>query len=382
MSERQSITGPWLWISRIGWGVVSLLTMGLWALDSFVWHPWPSDERFFGIGIPLGFFIIAVILIWRGGSSLMGTITALMLVILGPYLISGVNGHIAEMPGLLAVVNAVLVAVGVSVTSIWLFIFPNGHFAPRWSRYVVVIGSIAGLAGAIYDIFQGQTGIPILSTLMVLMTLGAIMQVVRYSSVSTYSERQQTKWVLLGVAAMMLSILYWFFVEELLGTEVLSGINAILVAAAILLFPITLAISILRYRLWDIDVVIQRTLVYGLLTAVLAGVYFGSIVLMQSVFQALTGEQSPLAIVISTLGIAALFSPMRQRVQRFIDRRFYRQKYDAQKALEQFSETVRDEVNMDQIHAELLRVVEQTMQPATMRLWMAAEETALPEEKP
>jgi hypothetical protein len=382
MSERQSITGPWLWISRIGWGVVSLLTMGLWALDSFVWHPWPSDERFFGIGIPLGFFIIAVILIWRGGRTLMGTITALMLVILGPHLISGVNGHIAEMPGLLAVVNAVLVAVGVSVTSIWLFIFPNGHFAPRWSRYVVVIGSIAGLAGAIYDIFQGQTGIPILSTLMVLMTLGAIMQVVRYSSVSTYSERQQTKWVLLGVAAMMLSILYWFFVEELLGTEVLSGINAILVAAAILLFPITLAISILRYRLWDIDVVIQRTLVYGLLTAVLAGVYFGSIVLMQSVFQALTGEQSPLAIVISTLGIAALFSPMRQRVQRFIDRRFYRQKYDAQKALEQFSETVRDEVNMDQIHAELLRVVEQTMQPATMRLWMAAEETALPEEKP
>jgi hypothetical protein len=382
MSERQSITGPWLWISRIGWGVVSLLTMGLWALDSFVWHPWPSDERFFGIGIPLGFFIIAVILIWRGGRTLMGTITALMLVILGPHLISGVNGHIAEMPGLLAVVNAVLVAVGVSVTSIWLFIFPNGHFAPRWSRYVVVIGSIAGLAGAIYDIFQGQTGIPILSTLMVLMTLGAIMQVVRYSSVSTYSERQQTKWVLLGVAAMMLSILYWFFAEELLGTEVLSGINAILVAAAILLFPITLAISILRYRLWDIDVVIQRTLVYGLLTAVLAGVYFGSIVLMQSVFQALTGEQSPLAIVISTLGIAALFSPMRQRVQRFIDRRFYRQKYDAQKALEQFSETVRDEVNMDQIHAELLRVVEQTMQPATMRLWMAAEETALPEEKP
>jgi hypothetical protein len=369
MSERQNITGAWRWISLIGWGVVSLLTMSLWALNSFIWHPWPSNERLFGIGLPVGFFVIAVILIWRGGHTLMGYVTALMLVILGPHLISGVNGYIAEMPGLRAVINALLVTIGVSVTGTWLFIFPNGRFYPHWTRYVVVVGSVAALAAAIHDVFQGQTSTLILSLLMVLMTLGVIMQVFRYSRVSTYSERQQTKWVLLGLVTMVLIILYWFFAEELLG-YVLGALTLYIAAVGVLLFPVTMAISVLRYRLYDIDMVIQRTLVYGLLTALLAGVYFGSVVLIQGAFQALTGGQSPLAIVISTLGIAALFNPLRGRVQRFIDRRFYRQKYDAQKTIEQFSEVIRDEVDISTLQEALIVVVQKTMHPDRVSLWL------------
>ncbi len=372
MSERQHMTGAWRWISLIGWGVVSLLTMSLWALNSFIWHPWPSGEWTFGIGVPVGFFVIAAILIWRGGHTLMGYVTALMLVILGPHLISGVIGYIAEMPGLRAIINALLVTIGVSVTSMWLFIFPNGQFYPHWTRYVVAVGSVAGLAAAIHDVFLGHTSTLILSLLMVLLTLGVIAQVFRYSRVSTYGERQQTKWVLLGLVTMVLIVLYWFFTEELLG-HVLGALSLYVATVGVLLFPVTMAISVLRYRLYDIDMVIQRTLVYGLLTALLAGVYFGSVVLIQGAFQALTGGESPLAVVISTLGIAALFSPMRQRVQRFIDRRFYRQKYDAQTTIEQFGEIIRDEVDISTLQEALILVVQKTMHPDRVSLWLNSE---------
>jgi hypothetical protein len=137
-----------------------------------------------------------------------------------------------------------------------------------------------------------------------------------------------------------------------------------------LLIPLTIGVAVLRSHLFDIDLLINRTLVYGSLTTVLVALYFGGIVLLQRLFVALTSEQSTLAVVASTLLIAALFNPLRRRIQSFIDRRFYRSKYDARKTLEGFSSKLRDETDLKALSDDLVGVVRETMQPAHVTLWL------------
>jgi hypothetical protein len=180
-------------------------------------------------------------------------------------------------------------------------------------------------------------------------------------------ERQQVKWFASAAALTLVWIIVF-------GQSTLRGLPEVIVALSSLLvipsIPIATGIAILRYRLYDIDVIINRTLVYGSLTAMLAALYLGSVVVLQYIFRALTGQGSTFAVVASTLVIAALFNPLRRRIQSFIDRRFYRRKYDARKTLESFSAKLRDKTDLDPLSDELVRVVRQTMQPAHVSLWL------------
>jgi len=190
-------------------------------------------------------------------------------------------------------------------------------------------------------------------------------------------QRQQTKWVVFGLAIALIGFLALTFLTPLLfpTTQPLSfSVPAFLAASygVMLLVPISLAIAILRHQLFDIDLLINRTLVYGSLTAILTGVYFLGVVGVQALIQAITGiqKESPLAIVASTLVVAALFQPLRRRLQRGIDRRFYRRRYDTARTLERLAATLRQEVDIQTLTDQLLRVVKDTMQPAHLSLWL------------
>ncbi|HZY65108.1 MAG TPA: hypothetical protein VFE21_04440 [Rubrobacteraceae bacterium] len=180
-------------------------------------------------------------------------------------------------------------------------------------------------------------------------------------------ERQQIKWLAFAGALMAVAWIFGF----VYGSRGLPPLAVQLVlTASLVAMPTAIGIAILKYRLYDIDVLINRTLVYGSLTAMLVALYFGGVVALQYGFHALTGQESQLAIVASTLTIAALFNPLRRRVQAFVDRRFYRRKYDARKTLETFSAKLRDETYLDALNEELVSVVRETMQPTHVSLWL------------
>ena len=200
--------------------------------------------------------------------------------------------------------------------------------------------------------------------LMIMFSASAAALFVRYRRTGPV-ERLQIKWLLYACAVLVVVYgLYTF--TNLHG----SGIGNLLFVLSILAIAVAIAIAILRYRLYDIDIIIRRTLQYAILTGLLALVYFGSVLLLQSIAENLTGEQSPLVIVLSTLTIAALFNPLRVRVQDFIDRRFFRKKYDAERTLAHFASVARDEVEMDKLTTALLEVVADTMQPERTSLWV------------
>jgi hypothetical protein len=155
------------------------------------------------------------------------------------------------------------------------------------------------------------------------------------------------------------------------GSSAAGTVGLLVWTGFLIVFPLSIVVSILRYRLWDIDVVIRKTLVYTVLTVLLGLVYFGSVILLQQLFGALTGiEQSTLAVVVSTLVIAALFTPPRRRIQDAIDRRFFRKKYNAQQVLAKFAITARDETDLDALLAELVRMVDETLQPEHLSVWL------------
>jgi hypothetical protein len=259
-----------------------------------------------------------------------------------------------------------------------LVLFPTGQFVPPWTRWVLLL---AVVSTPLFFLIQLIPWVIWPAGIFSLLTVGPAVyaQVFRYRHVSSSTERQQAKWAMSG-------LVWWVLVNAVAGVPYLIFLSwppgAVLpwwvpvvepiYSLSQAIVPLMLTVALLRYRLFDIDVLIRRTLVYATLTVILGTVYVAGVVGAQAAVQALTGQtgQQPVLIVASTLLVAALFNPLRHRLQAVIDRRFYRSKYVAAQTLEAFGATLRTETNLGQLSAQLVAVVRETMQPAHVWLWL------------
>jgi hypothetical protein len=271
-------------------------------------------------------------------------------------------------------------------------LFPNGRLpSGRW-RWFARLSALLTLVGMVLAAFSpgqiilglsairnplGIEGLPNsykpVQALMLILIAVSVASLLMRRLYARGVERQQTKWFTYTSAVAASGAILQYIISEPLELLWLGGVGHALVLTGLAGMPISMGIAITRYRLYDIDIIINRTLVYGPLTATLVALYFGGIVLLQRVFVVLTGQKSTLAVVASTLVIAALFTPLRRRIQSFIDSRFYRRTYDARKTLEAFSAKLRDETDLNALSDDLVGVVRETMQPAHVSLWLRSE---------
>jgi len=269
-----------------------------------------------------------------------------------------------------------------------LLLFPNGRLpSSRWRWFawlniaIVLVGSlwVAFSPGTIQRLalIHNPLGIeslpnlyqPVQALLFALGLVAAASLLMRLRSAGAV-ERQQIKWFAYATALGFSGAILTYSVSETIGVLWLEWASFVLLIVGVLGVPISMGIAIMSYRLYEIDLIINRTLVYGSLTATLALFYLGSVTALQSLFSLLTGQGNTLAIVASTLAIAALFNPLRKRIQGFIDRRFYRRTYDAAKTLEAFSSRLREQTDLEKLCVDLGEVVDETMQPSHISLWL------------
>jgi MFS family permease len=258
--------------------------------------------------------------------------------------------------------------------------FPDGRFVPRWSWILPGLFIVQYGFYVLPPPWNYLNWPPLLQLLEELLVFGSTIgtQFYRYFFAASPVQRQQIKWLAFGFA---LIVFVAFPLESFLQAQALHDPHSLAPLSVpfttmldYLSIPLAIGIALLRYRLWDIDVLINRTLVYGLLTLILALVYAGLVFGGEALLVGVIGQSNGIVIVGSTLIVAVLFQPLRHRIQQVIDRRFNRRKYDAAKTLAAFSATLRNEVDLDQLSEELLAVVQETMQPAHVSLWLRKNE--------
>jgi hypothetical protein len=397
------LQGRWLLLGRIVWFALVILTLGVYfaslsdyfteirtvcRLATCSYGQLSPDtvvtlQRFslsvssyaifmvaLSIIVALVFFGTGGMIYWRKSNDWMGLLFALIFVLGGTSsaLLTLETSHSAWRLPLTFVGELLFLSFFLAFT-----LFPDGRFVPRWTRWLLVAFCILSV---VYLFFTNPLIAPLwiaipLSLLFYSLYAGlAIAQIYRYRYVSTLVQRQQTKWVVFGLLVNIVVNVAGILLTLIFPRSLYSLVFPLVFNCTIFLYPFTMGVAILRYRLWDIDVLINRTLVYGTLTVILAGVYVGLVIGLQALLRGVISQDSSVAIVISTLTIYFLFQPLRRGIQRIIDRRFYRSKYDAAKTVAAFSATLRQEVDLDQLREQLLAVVRQTMQPAHVSLWL------------
>jgi hypothetical protein len=408
-----TLGGRRLTVARVGWLLVFVLSVGLYlvsipayydALVSFSsdFNSAAARASLQASGVSVQFYaicllsisfastvvwvVVATIIFWRRADNWIAFFASLALITFGTMSLPPSPPALADESFGVWLSIRLLALIGTVTLFTFYLLFPTGRFVPSWTRWATVVFAAHDAFYYLYprSIFDIARSFPLLD-FAVLTTLACIAigsQVYRYRYVSSPAERRQTKWVVFGLVSAGLGTVA--FELSIPGSPLgqFSLLTALALEAglfgSLLLIPLSIGVAIVHDRLWDIDIVIRRTLVYGILTASLALVYFGGVAVAQAVFHALSGDvdRPQIAIVISTLVIAALFNPLRRRIKVFIDRRFYRRKYDARKTLEAFSATLSQETDLEALSDDLVTVVRRTMQPAHVSLWLRPETDA------
>lgn len=339
---------------------------------------WASYETAIIIIAMLVYVGMGVLLFLRRSDDRMALFAALMLVTFGGAAFTGSMQALPDFHPALWLPVYAADALGQIAFLVFFYVFPDGRFVPRWTVLPAGVWSLAWIAGLFRGSMLDQIAQPIVNGPIFAVVIASVIiaQVYRYRRVSAPRQREQTKWVVYGfslaLSGFLVFLLFGNFIVPTAAHDnpILQLFADGFVYCLFLVIPIAIAIAILRSRLYDIDALISRTLVYGSLTALLAAIYFGSVVGMQHLAGAQAGN-NPLIIVVSTLLIAALFQPLRRRIQATIDRRFYRRKYDAAKTLAAFAATLRAQTDLAELTEHVVATVEETMRPAHVSLWIA-----------
>jgi hypothetical protein len=394
-------------LARLVWIAIALLALSLYAVNiSIEWanlgrlcptaacapaHLSPATTlQLSKASIPPRFFIsyftvtdifsvlvylgVAVFIFLRRSSDGMAILVSLMLVTFGVVTASGSFDDAASTYPALVVLSDVLNITSNICLMLFFYLFPNGRFVPRWTSGLAVLSlPIIVLVSLFPDL-------PVNNLIFLFAVVSFLyIQIYHYKYVSDIEQRQQTKWVLFGTAIAMIGLLLLsLLIDPINHNKTQTNPPALYLALLsnsafhliALLIPVSLAIAILRYRLFDIDMIVRRTLTYATLTACLALVYFGSVLLLQQVVRLAIGTSSPIAVVLSTLVIAALFAPLQRRLQDIIDRRFFRRKYNVERAIETFRLTTRNEVELGKLTEKLIATSSEALQPMYISLWL------------
>lgn len=312
---------------------------------------------------------VAALLLWRRSDDAMALLVAVTLVLLPAFF----TPMYQALTGMWHAAGGVINVIGGISIILMVELFPSGRFEPRWSWLPMLV--------AVGLIFTFGSAMPIAFALVLVLTMFLSViasQIYRFRRVSTPQQRQQTKWAVMGIIlAIIVNQIFWQPVGWIPALQRKDSLYTLLLypdfVLLISILAICFGVAIVRYRLYDIDLIIRRTLIYGLLTAILAGIYVAVVFATQVVSQRLTSAQTappPWLIVITTLLIAALFNPLRQRLQVVIDQRFYRSKYDAARTLTALGMKLREETDLEDVRNDVIEVVQQTMQPAHITLWL------------
>jgi hypothetical protein len=359
---------------------ISLTAAGVEALRAagFSMSDYATFTTVLTIAVSLVWVVVGLMIFWRRSDDWVALLGSCALIIY----YTGESGTIATLgfryPVWILPVGLISFLSEVAIT-LFGVLFPNGRFVPRWMPWVVALH----LLQTFLSIFPppdsplNSNNWPIVSPILSVGFLGIVIfsQIYRYRRVSNAVQRQQTKWVVFGVSSSLVLLIGVLLAATLLSSDQTTLLGQAFNTAwslCLLPIPISIGIAMSRSRLWDIDTLINKALVYGSLTGLLGALYAGLIIGLENLAGLFggTAAQNPVVLVISTLAIAAIFQPARRRLQALIDRRFYRKKYDGEKTLAAFSATLRQEVDLEQIHEQLLAVVNETMQPAHVSLWL------------